>query len=318
LASPAAVGGLPPRYGYGVRKPTAEIALAEGQVRALLATQFPDLAGLSLRLVAEGWDNSVWRLGDLLAVRLPRRAAAAEQIRHEQQVLPLLAPRATVPVPQPLRMGEPQGPMPWAWSVVPWFPGRVMLELPRESRHGGGAALGRFLRGIHVPALAPAPANPVRGVPLSDRAEVVTRRLAGGLVPRSDELRAVWADALSAPVFDRAAVWLHGDLHPGNIIVSDSDDDRSSLTAVVDFGDVTAGDPATDLAAAWLCFGPDGRRAFRTAYGDDDAALWLRARGWAAVIASALCESSADDPPMARLGRETIDELLRCGEPGNR
>jgi aminoglycoside phosphotransferase (APT) family kinase protein len=301
-----------------VKKPPAEVALAEEQVRALLAAQFPDLAGLPLRLIAEGWDNAVWRLGDLLAVRLPRRASAAELIRHEQQALPFLAARATVPVPLPLRMGEPLGPMPWAWSIVPWFPGRTMLELPRESRHGGGAALGTFLRGIHVPAPASAPVNPVRGVPLSDRAEVVEQRLASGRVPRSDELRAVWVEALSAPAFDGQALWLHGDLHPGNILMSEADDGSPTLAAVVDFGDVTAGDPATDLAAAWLCFDPAGRSAFRSGYGHDDAALWLRARGWAAVIASALCGSSADDPPMARLGREAVDELLRGGGPGRR
>ncbi|MFD3444082.1 aminoglycoside phosphotransferase family protein [Microbacteriaceae bacterium 4G12] len=309
-------------------KPPAEISLSESQVRELLAADCPEYAHLPLHLVAEGWDNAVWRLGDDLAVRLPRRAVAAELIRHEQQALPLLATRTAVPVPLPLCVGAPRGPMPWPWSVVPWFPGRALLAVPRSARGSVAAPLAAFLRAVHAPAPPDAPRNPVRGVPLAARSGAVEERLAGGLVPRSEELRRVWEEALAAPLFDGEPVWIHGDLHPGNIVVNGAERgvERAaehpapaaapSLAAVVDFGDVTAGDPATDLAAAWLCFDPAGRRAFRSAYGGDDSALWVRARGWAVVLATALCGNSLDDPQMARLGHETVDEVLARGEGG--
>ncbi len=295
-------------------KPPAEISLSEAEVRDLLAAEFPEYADLPLRLVAEGWDNAVWRLGKHLAVRLPRREVAAELILHEQQALPILAARTTIPVPSPLAVGVPRGRMPWAWSVVPWFPGRPLLAVPRPARSSIAAPLAAFLRAIHVPAPLGAPRNPVRGVPLAARSDAVEGRLAGGLVPRPDELWRVWEEALTAPGFSAAPVWLHGDLHPGNVVVTESDTGGPTLAAVVDFGDVTSGDPATDLAAAWLCFDGSGRRAFREGYGSDDAALWTRARGWAAVLATALCGNSLDDPEMARLGRETVDEVLTRGE----
>ena len=38
-----------------------------------------------------------------------------------------------------------------------------------------------------------------------------------------------------------------------------------ALRAVVDWGDVCCGDPATDLAIAWLAFDERGRTAFREA-----------------------------------------------------
>ncbi|GAA4483077.1 hypothetical protein GCM10023171_14050 [Microbacterium panaciterrae] len=73
--------------------PAAEIRIDEILVRTLLREQAPDLAEEPLTLVAEGWDNAIWRLGDELAVRLPRRRAAAALIRHEQQHLPAMGAR---------------------------------------------------------------------------------------------------------------------------------------------------------------------------------------------------------------------------------
>src|SRR4051812_13779060 len=68
--------------------PAAEVDVDETLVRRLLAEQCPDLAGRPLRLAAFGWDNVVYRLGDDLGVRLPRRQIAAVLIEHEQRWLP--------------------------------------------------------------------------------------------------------------------------------------------------------------------------------------------------------------------------------------
>lgn len=87
--------------------PPAETPIDEALVARLLAEQHPDLAGLPLRLAATGWDNATYRLGDDLAVRLPRIAAAAPLVANEQRWLPELAPRLPVPVPVPVRTGEP-------------------------------------------------------------------------------------------------------------------------------------------------------------------------------------------------------------------
>jgi aminoglycoside phosphotransferase (APT) family kinase protein len=49
--------------------------------------------------------------------------------------------------------------------------------------------------------------------------------------------------------WDGPPIWLHGDLHPFNLVVN-----QGRLSAVIDFGDLCAGDPATDLAVAWMLF----------------------------------------------------------------
>lgn len=106
-----------------VRWPAAEVEIDESLVRSLLADQHPDLAMLDLVPLEHGWDNALWRLGEELVVRLPRREIAAPILINEQHWLPLLAPQLPLPVPAPVRTGQPSDSYPWSWSIVPWLPG---------------------------------------------------------------------------------------------------------------------------------------------------------------------------------------------------
>lgn len=299
-------------------KPAAEVQITADLVRALVSTQaapaIPDAATRAVGKAAEGWDSELWRLGDDLAVRLPRREVAAALVLHEQRVLPAMAPRleaAGVRVPAPVVDGAPGCGFPWPWSVVPWFEGSSGLVVPRSGRGGWAERLAAGLAALHVEAPADHPVNPVRGVALAARATAVDERLgmlrasgaaSGALLDRAAR---AWREGLEAPPWDRPPVWIHGDLHPGNLIAHGGD-----LIALIDFGDVTAGDPAYDLAIAWLAFDPAGRAAFRAATEDRyDHAAWVRARAWAAAVSVLLLTHSDDDPEYAALARETLGEL---------
>lgn len=309
-------------------KPPAEVDLTTDLVRALLADQHPDLAALPLRLAAHGWDNATFRLGDDLAVRLPRREVAAHLVEHEQRWLPTLAALCPVPVPAPVRVGRPSGRFGWAWSVVPWLTGAPAATQPVPDRTPWAPALAAALDALHVPAPAGAPVNPFRGGALAGRATAFRERLAAGHLDAAvraasgagtstadgrRRLETLWHDALAAPAWPGPLVWLHGDPHPANLVVAD---DR--LTGLLDFGDLTAGDPACDLATAWLTFDAAGRTAFRDhvdthadARGPLDPGRWRRAAGWALVMASALVTHGDDDPVVAAAGTHAITELLR-------
>lgn len=298
-------------------KPSAELEIHEDLVRALVTSQagsIADAATLPLVHVADGWDCSVWRLGSQLTVRLPRRAVAAPLVLHEQQVLAGIAERlegSGVRVPAPVVDGRPEFGYPWSWSIVPWFAGTSGLEVPRRERAGWAAPLARSLLALHAPAPEDHPVNPVRGVPLELRAEAVQSRLASlsGRTPDVALARAsrLWDAALAAPPWEGPPVWIHGDLHPGNVVA-----DGTDLVAIIDFGDVTAGDPAYDLAVAWLAFDSPGRTRFmRTAGERYDEADWTRAHGWAAAVTLILLDQSDDNPAYARLGAEALNELAR-------
>jgi aminoglycoside phosphotransferase (APT) family kinase protein len=287
--------------------PAAEVDVDVPLVAALLRDQHPDLAGLPLEVAASGWDNVVVRLGDLLAVRLPRRAAAAALIAHEQRWLPEIAHRVApiVPVPDPIRTGRPALGYPWSWSVVRWLPGEPAGERPGGVRVA--EALAAFVELLHVPAPPDAPVNPVRAVPLATRSDSVLTRLATADVPRARELAAVWRAAAALPAYAGPPVWVHGDLHPFNVLLDTAPDGGTRLSAVVDFGDVTAGDPAVDLATAWLTLDREARRTFRAhVTADDDT--WERARAWAVSIGSALHLS--DDRAFRAVARRVIGEVL--------
>ena len=292
--------------------PAAEVEVSAGLVRRLLAAQHPDLAPLPVTVLANGWDNVLCRIGPDLIARLPRRAAAVQLIRHELAWLPVLAPRLPLPVPAPVRAGHPGPGYPWPWSIVPFLPGRAAWLEPPADLQDAAACLGGFLAALHAPAPPDAPANPSRGIPLAQRHETVIQNL-DAVADRAGRVAvlAAWEAALAAPAWAGPPVWLHGDLHPGNILVH-----QGRLSGVIDFGDVTAGDPATDLAVAWMLLPAEHHEAFRAAYaaasqhGAPGGSLWDRARGWALVLGLVFVAHSADSPELAAVGERTLRAVL--------
>jgi aminoglycoside phosphotransferase (APT) family kinase protein len=263
---------------------------------------------LPLARVANGWDNATFRLGDQLAVRLPRRAAAVPLILHEQRYLPGIARRSPVAVPVPVHAGQPTSDFPWPWSIVRWVPGTAAADVGPAERGPAAEGLADFLLSLHVPAETGVPVNPFRGVPLADRHAAVAERLRDPeRYPQAAELGKVWAQDRAAKAWDGPPMMLHGDLHPGNILLADD----GSLAGVIDFGDVGAGDPAVDLAAGWLMFDAGARQRFMAAFGAAaDGDTWMRARGWALVLSTAMLSHSDDNPRMFAVGEFGIRQVL--------
>ncbi|MEV0798743.1 aminoglycoside phosphotransferase family protein [Kribbella sp. NPDC050281] len=246
----------------------------EQLVRALLQDQHPDLAELELREVVGGWGNQMWRLGDDLAVRMPRTEGAPELLLKEHRWMPGLAARLPLPVPVPVRLGEPSDRFSRTWLITTWVHGEPADHAPITDPKAADVLVD-FLQALHTDAPAEAPATDRTGLPagLIDSDEV--RAYAG----RGDEIRAVWEDAIAAPEWDGPPVWLHGDLHPANVVVADG-----TLAGVLDFGEICAGDPANDLAAAWILLPAGAADRFFERYQPDQATV-RRARGWAVVRA---------------------------------
>ncbi len=290
------------------KMPAATVVVSTAVVRSLLVQQRPDLAHLHLKAVSNGWDNAIFRLGTELAVRLPRRPEAVPLILHEQLYLPDVAERSPTPVPAPVHAGRPSPNFPWPWSIVRWIEGTPAVDIDPADRREAAEDLASFVASVNIPAPADAPINPFRGVPLRARSTTVLERLADGRrYPQAADLAAMWAMALDAPDWSGPPLWIHGDLHPANVLLSSD----GSLAGVVDFGDIGAGDPAVDLAVAWLMFDDGGRQRFIAAFdGSVDGMTWVRARGWAVALSAAMLSNSDDNPQMFSVGEFGLRQVL--------
>ncbi|MFI1465071.1 aminoglycoside phosphotransferase family protein [Nocardia carnea] len=256
-----------------------ELEITTDLVRDLLREQHSDLAGLTIREVAGGWGNQMWRLGDELAVRMQRMDPTPDLQLKERRWLPVLAPRLPLPVPTPVRFGEPSERFPKHWTVMTWVPGEPLDHATISRGAHAADTLAAFLRALHVPAPAEAPIATDRGAHLrdcTDGFEAFLRAVAPADL--ASDVRALWDDAVAADAWEGPPVWVHGDLHPANVVVSDG-----TLSGIVDFGDLFAGDPAWDLAAAWVLLPAGADARFFDVYAHADEAAIRRARGLAAM-----------------------------------
>lgn len=298
--------------------PQQEVPVSADLVAGLLADQHPDLLRRELGAATAGWDNAVFRLGADLCVRLPRRALAAPLLLKELDVVPAVAGRLAeagvgVALPLPVRRGRPGRGYPWDWSVCTWAEGLPALELPPAARGPAAAELGRFLQVLHMPAPEGAPGNPFRDGGLDSIDAAVRSRLAR-LEGRRDAaaLARLWEHVRRAVPREGPRRWIHGDLHPGNVLLAAD----GGLRSVLDFGDACAGDPAVDLASAWQFFGRGDRAAFTSqlaaAY---DADCWLRAAGWALHFGLLAVATEGTERAFARNGEATLAALLEDFAP---
>ncbi len=280
-------------------------------VRRLLAAQFPQWAGLPIEHVrSAGTDNAIYRLGEDMAVRLPRRPASVAQVEKEHEWLPKLAPHLPLAIPIPLAKGDPGEGYAWNWAVHTWLQGQEAIPDRLADLSQAAVDLAGFATALQAVDAAGGPVpgrhNFGRGVPLSARDEFTRARIpeCADLVDAA-AVAAAWEADLNAPSWDRPPVWVHGDLAPGNLLALDG-----RLSAVIDFGGLGVGDPAVELIAAWSLFEGASRQAFREALAVDDA-TWARGRGWALSIALvALPYYRHTNPVIVETSLRTIARVL--------
>ena len=235
---------------------------------------------------------------------MPRRHAATQLIRNERKWLPQIATFLPLPVPTLVRVGLPSCGYPNHWNIISWLDGQPAdLAPPADSQ---AVVFAHFLNALHlITPHSNAPENLVRGVPLAYRKEVVEARMeriekhTNCVTPK---IKSIWNDALEAPTATRSC-WLHGDLHSQNVLVH-----QGIISGIIDWGDITAGDPATDLASVWMLFDSESaRQQCLETYGLMDEALCLRAKGWAVLFGAMLLDSGlVNNPRHAAIGEAVL------------
>jgi aminoglycoside phosphotransferase (APT) family kinase protein len=287
--------------------------------RCLIDTQFPHWSSLPIRAVAlDGWDNTTFRLGDDMSIRMPSADWYVPQVEKEHRWLPALAPDLPVPVPTPLEKGVPGCSFPRPWSVYGWLTGQLATRDHIDAPEVFAQDLAEFLRALYsIPPTDGPPAGAHsfnRGGPVQvweEQALWFISEMSG--VIDTAWAKEVWATAM-ASVWTHEPVWVHGDVSPSNLLVI-----GGRLSGVLDFGCSAVGDPACDLTIAWTLFDGPSRATFKSLL-PFDAETWDRGRGWALWKASATYvramrarrdpERAGDQFGWSRSPREMIEDLL--------
>ena len=262
--------------------------------------------------LGEGWDNVLWPVGELdgqlLVARVARRAGARALLSRELIVLRLLGAEdavLTMRIPVPLATGSDA-------VLIPWVQGTTAAATDDEGRSVTARELARMLGLVHSLPVPSIERNPVRGVPLAARADAFAADLGRADLGPGRRRRALaqWEQGIAAPVWDLEDRLLHGDPHPGNIVVPDG----RGPAALIDWGDATTGDPASDLGAL-LLHDPSAEvlgdyRVAASWPGIEDDGVWdaltRRAGAWGTRMALSLSGAYGPDHPLGRSGRRLL------------
>lgn len=247
-------------------------------MRNLLRSQYPDLANAPIsEMPFHGTDNDVYRVGEYHSVRLP---VIEWSVGNEDRIrpwLPWLKDRLSTQVPVPKFYGEPDCGYPHSWTIYPWIAGEPQSFGMNDRQTALDIAV--FLKDLR--------SQPTEGVPPAGRSphalDADVRKCLNQLTEADhrDKLVSIWDEMMETPAWDGSdAVWMHGDVAPGNLLFKDG-----RLVAAIDWSGLGVGDPASDLQVAWNFFGPEGRAVFREAMLVDDE-VWSRARARAFAQAS--------------------------------
>ncbi|MDQ2786468.1 MAG: phosphotransferase [Chloroflexota bacterium] len=238
------------------------MADAECRYRAAITAAFPHLPLRTCRFLAEGWDSAVWEVNDDLVFRFPKRTEVATRLRIEIALLPMLGPTLPVPTPRFAYIAEGAAAFPYPFAGYPKLPGVSLADMPAAAiaPERLAAQIGGFLTALHrFPTDRAAACGVSDTTPATWRAQYATMRAAlRPLFPRMTPQERARTESLFAAHLDDPAhcqftpVLLHRDLGGDHLL---RDPHTGDLTAVIDWGDVSIGDPAQDfcgLPAAWL------------------------------------------------------------------
>lgn len=288
------------------------LPIDEARLRRAIAEAGTRLARQPLRPLAhQGTETRLYRLGRQHLLRLPMRATSLEGVAAGASWLPALAPHLPIAVPRIVARGYLPGDPALPCCLQTWIEGVDAAAAPIAEPDDLADRLAECLMALRTVPVPPDPPQGPRGgalmpqdVAFRQAEAAAAARGMDGLGPAID----AWELGLAAAPWTGAPLWLHGDLVPGNLILS-----NGRLTALIDWSFVTVGDPAYDLIPAWFLFEGRSRARFLSAL-EADAATIARARArvaWQCVLA--LPHYIDTNPAMVRLARDGLARLADGG-----
>jgi aminoglycoside phosphotransferase (APT) family kinase protein len=283
-----------------------EIDISFDLIKDLLFKQFPKWSHLPLKLMRpEGTDNAMYRLGNDKLIRLPRKESSSFSIEKELTWLPKLGVHLPLSIPNIIAKGVSDKNYPFTWLILEWLDGSSPDKENMVDEHKAAANLASFVKSMQKIKFDGAP-NCRRGKPLSTCDDEVKRSipLLNGFY-KIELLKNLWELALKTPQWKKDPVWVHGDLHAGNLLAKDK-----KIIGVIDFGLAGIGDPACDMMIAWTFLNKKSRKIFHSIV-QPDKDTWNRGRGWALFLGIVgYPYYRLSNPIFAHIAKRALDEVV--------
>ncbi len=266
----------------GVQMHVDQLSVSLEMVRRLVDEQFPEWRRLPIGSIAsQGTVNAIFRRE--------------------------LVGRTRFPTPKPVALGEPAAGYPLAWSVQTWLPGVAATDEDPGESVAFAHDLAEFINDV---------------LALDTRGRTFSGEGRGGDLQSHDawmetcfrhseqlldvaRLRRMWAVVRSLPRRAAGDAMTHGDLIPGNVLVS-----NGRLAGILDVGGLGPADPAVDLVSAWHLLEAGPRQVLREDLGCDDLE-WERGKAWAFEQAmGAVWYYVESNPAMSRMGQRTLERIM--------
>ncbi|MEH7436989.1 phosphotransferase [Neobacillus drentensis] len=251
-----------------------ERVISEKEAGLMIEKQFPQLQPAQMKVLGEGFDNSVFLVNNQYVFRFPRREIAANLIQTENRLLPVIEPLFPIAIPNPKFQGIPVEDYPWPFGGYEILPGKTPARLTKEQRMQSVEPLAQFLRTLHdfpvtealklqVPYDQLERINIIKRMPML-ASNIEKAKQKGLLDQNAVDLLQSFLSTIEKPLEDDTKTLVHGDLHIRNMLV----DENGRISAVIDWGDTHIGHPAVDLSIAYSFLPAEGREPFFTLYGD--------------------------------------------------
>ena len=282
-----------------------EIEINENIVKQLINEQFSQYKDLPIyKINSMGTVNAIYRLGDEYSVRLPRISWAVESLFREIQILPVIAKKVTLTIPEVIEKGEPTDKYPFNWAIYKWIEGDIYdNSIIDEVR--AVEALARFVNELSSIQVSGNELKTGRK-PLRELNEITIKALkeSRNEIDAEKALKC-WKELFKTEAWDGNPVWIHADLLKSNLLVN-----NGMLSAVIDFGSAGIGDPAFDITPAWTVLTSKTREVFKRLVKADDNA-WLRAKAYALHQAALIIPYYREtNPDFVNQAKNTIDGML--------
>jgi aminoglycoside 2''-phosphotransferase len=278
--------------------------VSDTKVRERIDEVFPELGARSARRIGTGWTVDTYEVDDGWIVQLARSTYAADRLRAQIEALPELAAELSALVPEPVHVN----------AAAPAIAYRKIEGEPLDQAPDGlwPERLGRFLYDLH---LMPPEYVGLRGLRAKDvraadaeQLDVFRERVLPLLEPEETARFAARFDAFlgDEELWRFAPCLVHGDIGPEHVLVSPEGD----LAGVLDWEDLSVGDPVGDFA--WLLHSrpSDGERALGAYGGTPDPTFLERGavRFFLMPFHEVVYGLEVDDPAHVTSGLEAIRE----------